>query len=150
MGCHGHHTADRVALEEVSALCVECHDAGTDAAGMGETMQTELVRAHEAMDWAAEAIDELERHGWETTDTRFDYRTALTYFRRMAPAQHGLRVDALEDLGRRVRSISVNTRNRAEVAEEHRWEHKLFLIPIWFLALSAVFLAWLRLRESGE
>jgi len=148
MGCHTHHGTQRVALEEVSVLCLECHEAESEAAAMGEVVQAELVRAHDGLEWAGEAVDELRTAGWETTDTRFDYLTALTYFRRMAPLQHGLRVEALEDLGRRVRSISVNVRNRAEVAEEHRWEHKLFLLPIWFLALSAVFLAWLRLREA--
>jgi hypothetical protein len=34
----------------------------------------------------------------------------------------------------------------AEVAEEHRWEHKLFLVPVWFLALASVALALLALR----
>jgi hypothetical protein len=34
------------------------------------------------------------------------------------------------------------------VAAEQRWEHKLLLIPVWFLALAIVVLAWFRLSEA--
>jgi len=45
-----------------------------------------------------------------------------------------------------VRSISRDLRGAAEVAEERQWEHKLLLVPVWFLALASVALAWLTLR----
>ena len=60
--------------------------------------------------------------------------------------QHDLDVAQLEELTRRVRSISRDLGAMADVAEEHRWEHKLFLVPVWFLALSAIALAVQALR----
>ena len=70
----------------------------------------------------------------------------------IAQAQHSLDVDRLEDLTRRVRSISRDLRGMADVAEERQWEHKLLLVPVWFLALSSLALAllWLREHERGS
>jgi len=41
----------------------------------------------------------------------------------------------------------MDIRGKAEVSAEEKWEHKLFLIPIWFFALGIVFLAGYRLRR---
>ena len=53
----------------------------------------------------------------------------------------------LEGLTRRVRSISRDINAMLETHEERRWEHKLFLLVVWFLALSAVYLSWTALRR---
>jgi len=55
-------------------------------------------------------------------------------------------VERLENLGLRVKSISRDLRGSAEVVEERQWEHKLLLVPIWFLALASLALVWLALR----
>jgi hypothetical protein len=34
----------------------------------------------------------------------------------------------------------------AEVAAEQQWEHKLLLVPVWFLALASLALALFTLR----
>jgi hypothetical protein len=33
------------------------------------------------------------------------------------------------------------------VSGEERWEHKLVLVPVWFLALSAIAFAGFKLRD---
>jgi len=53
----------------------------------------------------------------------------------------------LEDLSRQVRSSTELVRNTAEVRAEQQWEHKLLLVPVWFLAISAVVLAWFKFRD---
>ncbi len=106
--------------------------------------------AQDNLQWAEEAVHELVRAGREVFDTRFRLISARTAFGQIGPAQHSLDVDALEDLARQVRTISRGIRDQHEVSEEHRWEHKLMLILIWFLALSACLLAWFRLRAVRE
>jgi len=90
--------------------------------------------------------------GRQTGDARFRYQTALTAYEQIAQAQHSLDPDHLDDLARQVRSISRDLRGMAGVAEEQRWEHKLLLVPVWFLALSSLVLAWFALRhlEGGR
>jgi predicted CXXCH cytochrome family protein len=149
LACHSNHGTELVPVEAIEAVCSGCHeDAESDAAAMGTDIQTLLMRAEGNIHSAEEAIHELGAAGRETDDARFRQRAALTDFHRMGPAQHSLDVQALEDLGRRVSSVSANIRNQAEVAAEQRWEHTLLLAPTWFLALAAIFLAYLRLRQT--
>jgi hypothetical protein len=41
-------------------------------------------------------------------------------------------------------------RATAEARAEQRWEHKLLLIPVWFLTLSGLAFAWFKLRDLGR
>jgi hypothetical protein len=152
LACHTNHGTEGVPIEGTQAVCQGCHeDEESEAAVMGSEIQTLLAQADLNVRNAEEAIHELTTAGRDTEDARFRFRSALTDFRRMGPAQHSLDVESLEDLGRRVSSVSANIRNQAEVATEQRWEHTLLLVPTWFLALAAVFLAYLRLRQRrGE
>jgi hypothetical protein len=38
----------------------------------------------------------------------------------------------------------------AEASAARRWEHRLILLPVWFLVLSALVLTWLTLRGLKE
>ena len=148
LSCHSNHGTELVPIDGIEATCRGCHEeAESEARAMGVEIQAMIARADQNIRFAEEAIHELVSSGRETDDARFRLSSALTDYRRMGPAQHSLDLEALEDLGRRVSSVSANIRNRAEVAAEQRWEHKLILIPTWFLALAAVFLASLLLRQ---
>ena len=83
----------------------------------------------------------------QTGDARFRYQTALTAFDQARGAQHALDLQQLEELTRRVRSISRDINAMLETYRERRWEHKLFLLIVWFLALSAIYLSWAALRR---
>jgi urease accessory protein UreE len=96
---------------------------------------------------ADEALEELERAGHDVTDLGTRHSAAVTHYRQIAQAQHSLDLDVLEDLALRVRSTTSDIREAAEVAAEHRWEHKLLLVAVWFLALAVVVLAFFRLGE---
>ena len=149
LSCHSNHGTELVPIEGIEATCRSCHeDPESEAAAMGVEIQALLARADQNVRFAEEAIHELVSAGRETDDARFRLASAVTDYHRMGPAQHSLDVETLEDLGRRVSSVSGNIRNRAEVAAEQRWEHKLILVPTWFLALAAVFLASLVLRRT--
>ena len=110
-------------------------------------------RQHEAgahLAAAEHAIEELRVSGHQVTAERFRYQTALTSYQQMAHGLHSLDVEALDELGRRVRSNPGLVRGTAEARAEGRWEHKLMLVPVWFLALAAVALAWFKLRDLGD
>jgi hypothetical protein len=147
LGCHSNHGTEPVPAEGIVAACAKCHAPGTRAHTLGGEIQQRTIRANEDLRAAELAVAELARAGRQTAEARFRYQTALTYYLQIAQTQHSLDVEHLDDLGRRVRSISQDLRGLAEVAAERRWEHKLFLIPVWFLALAGLALAWLTLRD---
>jgi len=147
VGCHSNHDTERVPADRIAATCAKCHATGTRAHALGTEIQRDVVQATGDLRAAEEAIGRLTRAGRQTGDAQFRYRTALTAYLQIAEIQHNLNVDRLEELTRRVRSISRDLEGMADVAEEHRWEHKLFLVPVWFFALSALALALLALRR---
>jgi hypothetical protein len=152
LGCHANHDTERVPADEIAAACAECHESGTPEHALGTEIERDVVQATEDMRAAEHAIERLTHTGRYTADALFRYQTALTSYLQIAEVQHSLDMARLEELTRRVRSISRNLRGVAEVAEEHQWEHKLLMVPVWFLALACVALAsfWLRAHERSE
>jgi len=148
--CHSNHGTERVEPQNIASTCEACHTAESRAALLAIEVQDEAITATEEIESAQEAIDELVRLGHQTADVRFRYRTALTAYRQIAQEQHSLDMEALGDLSREVASITRDIRSSAEVAAEERWEHKLVLIPVWFLALSAAVLAAFMLRSARK
>jgi len=145
LGCHENHGTAVAPPEQITALCTDCHEPDSPAALAGANIQTRVMAAREDLRLAEEAIDLLSRQGRRVYDAKFRYATAFTAFSELKKAQHSLDVDMVDDLGREVSSISREIRETAEVGEEHRWEHKLLLIPIWFLALATVILVVFKL-----
>ena len=147
LGCHQNHDTERVPDDRIASACARCHAAGTRASTLGTQIQQRAVQASQDLQAAERAIGNLALAGRQTGDARFRYQTALTAYQQIAQAQHSLDFEEMEDLTRRVRSISRDLRGMAEVAEEQRWEHKLLLVPVWFLALASLVLAWFALRH---
>lgn len=148
--CHSNHGTERVPPDRIAATCTECHDPDSPAALAGQQVQEDVTGAMAELTSAEEAIQELVRSGHQVAEMRFRYTSALTAYRQMDLAQHSLDLQRIEDLAREVSSISSDIRAEAEVSAEHKWEHKLILIPVWFLALSGAVLAWFRLRALGR
>jgi hypothetical protein len=148
--CHSNHGTEHVAVDEIADACGRCHGEGTAAAEIADTLEARVREVTELMAVADEAIAQLEQTGRPLTDARLRYRTAHTAYRRLAQVQHSLQVDALEELTLQVISSVRTIEESAEVAAEHRWEHKLLMIPVWFLALAVVVLARYRIAESRE
>jgi hypothetical protein len=147
LGCHSNHDTERVPADRIAATCAKCHAPGTRAHTLGVDIQRDVVQATLDLRAAEEAVARLTRTGRQSGDAQFRYRTALTAYLEIAQVQHDLDVARLEELTRRVRSISRDLIGMADVAEEHRWEHQLLtLVPVWFLALASVALALLTLR----
>lgn len=146
--CHSNHGTERVRTELISTTCTGCHDPESPPAVVGREIEDRMLAVERDLAAAEQAIRELVRAGRRVETQRFGYQTAVTDYRQIAHAQHALDLTTLEDLSRRVGSISREIRATEEAAAEERWEHKLLLIPIWFLALSVVVLAWMRVRRT--
>jgi len=147
LGCHANHSTVRVADEDFAETCTACHDADSEALELGRLLEAQVVEAASDMRGAEEAIEELARAGRDIGDVEFRYRSAHTYFSQIAQVQHSLDLEALEDLTLRVSSTTRDIREAAEAAAEHRLEHLLFLVPVWFLTLSGIVLAAFRFVE---
>jgi hypothetical protein len=146
LGCHANHETERVPADRIASACARCHAPGTRAQTLGDQIQQHATQATEDLQAAERAIEQLTLAGRQTGDARFRYQTALTAYQQIAEAQHSLDIDQMEELTRQVRSISRDLRGMAEVAGEQQWEHKLWLVPVWFLALASLALAVFTLR----
>jgi hypothetical protein len=146
LACHSNHGTEVAAGGQVTAVCDKCHADDARLHQMGVDLEHRMTRLDRDMESARKAIAELQLAGRRVDDFRFRYQTALTNYLQVAQVQHRLNLEQLDDLERRVRSISVELSAAVESSREERFEHKMFLIPVWFLALSAVVLAWLSLR----
>lgn len=147
LGCHSNHGNERVPPEQIAEECLNCHSAGSAPAKLGEDIEADVVRATNEMHTAYEAIEELVRQGRPVSDARFRYQVALTAYQQIAQVQHSLDVERLDDLARSVASNAREIRGTAEAAAERRWEHRLFLVPVWFLMLAAMVLAGFKLAD---
>jgi hypothetical protein len=150
LGCHSNHGTERVPAEQIAAVCQKCHAGDTQVLRLGQDIQQHVIRATNDLQSAQRAVAQLVLAGRRASDYRFRYQTALTYYLQIAQVQHSLDLDRLEELSRRVHSISIELGGAAEALSEQRWEHKLILAPVWFLALSAVVLAWFTWRALKE
>ncbi|MBI4501582.1 MAG: cytochrome c3 family protein [Gemmatimonadetes bacterium] len=150
LGCHTNHSTERVPPERIAAVCTRCHTPDSPAALRGVEIQRRVVQAMADKQAAEQAIEDLVRSGRQVTDERFRYQTLITDYQQIAEVQHSLDLDQLDDLRLRVGSVSASIRTTAERAAEQRWEHKLILIPVWFLALAAVALVRFKFSELGR
>jgi hypothetical protein len=147
VACHSNHGTERVAPAAIASTCRECHEAQSRAALVGAEIQEQVVRATDDLAAAAEAIEELIAGGRDVAETRFRYQSLVTRYQQMGQPIHSLDLEELEDLGLRIGSISHDVQGAAEASVEHQWEHKLLLVPLWFLALAVVALSWFKFRD---
>jgi hypothetical protein len=114
---------------------------------VGVEIQEETVQAVAELAAAEEAIAELRLSGRQVSNEVFRLESALTSYHQMAVAQHSFDLSLMEDLSRGVRTNTSLVRATAEARAEQQWEHRLLLVPVWFLALSTLVLVWFKFRD---
>ncbi len=147
LGCHTNHGTQRVADDSIARTCDRCHAGDSRLHQTAVDLQHRMTQATLDLRSARRAVDRLTVTGHPATDARFRYQSTLTDYLQIAQIQHGLDLDGVERLEGRVSAGSIELDRMATASEESRWEHKLILLPVWFLSLSAVALAWLALRS---
>lgn len=148
--CHDNHETEIVPLERIGDTCTRCHEPESAAARAGVEIQERMVGAARELEAAERALTHMARAGRRVDTQRFRYRSARTAFFQFQQIQHSLDVERMEELSLRIGSVTRDIRSAAEAVEERRWEHKLLLVPIWFLTLAGLLLAWFRLRDARE
>jgi len=146
LACHANHNTAVVPVEKITETCDRCHASDTRLHQMGVDLQRSASQAKLDMASAQRAVSDLALAGHQVGYYRFQYQEAQTYYLQIAQAQHSLDLQKVDDLARRVRSVSVALNDAANTSREERWEHTLVLLPLWFMSLSAIVLAWLALR----
>ncbi len=147
VGCHSNHGTERVPQDSIAETCLKCHPAGSAPAALGVELEARIARAANDLLEAQRAIDVLIHKGRDVTDSRLRYEDARTWYRQVVLVQHDLDLATLEDLELRVASATRTIDEAAAAAGENEWEHKLLLVPVWFLALALVALAWIRIAD---
>ncbi len=146
LACHGNHGTQRIADDSISAMCDRCHARDTKLHQVGVDLQRRMMQATSDLRSAERAVDRLAVSGQRTSDARFRYQSALTDYLQIAQVQHGLDLERVENQESRVSAASIELDRMSAASEEVLLEHKLLLLPVWFLSLAAVALAWLTLR----
>lgn len=146
LGCHRNHGTQRIVNDSIAAMCDKCHATDTRLHQMGVDLQRRMTQATSDLRSAASAIDRLAGSGQRMGDARFRYQSTLSDYLQIAQVQHGLDMDKLETLEGRVSAGSIELDRMAAASDETRFEHKLLLLPVWFLSLSAIALGGLTLR----
>ncbi len=147
LGCHSNHGTEHIPSEQITDVCATCHTSGGRPSEVAAHLQEVVGQATGDLELAELAIAELSLSGAQVTEERFRYQSALTSYEQLALVQHSMDLELLDELARGVRSNSELIHASAEARAEVQWEHKLLLIPIWFLALSAAALAGFKLRD---
>lgn len=145
IGCHENHRTEMPPFSDIALICQDCHDPGSPQATAGLELQEQTLRAEGAGERAREAVEVLRTSGERTADEEIRLQTVETHLRELLVVAHSLDPVVVEDLSRRISSISMEIVERAEAVEEHRWERQLLAIPVWILVLGGVLLA---LRKS--
>jgi len=148
--CHANHRTSMPPLSEIGSLCVGCHAEDSPEGTSGLELQEQVLRAEAAGERAREAIEVLVEAGELVDDEEIRLFTVETHLQELMVEAHTMDPAALDDLVRRVSSLSREIGERAEVVDEHRWERKLLAIPVWILLGGGVLLALRKRRLLQE
>jgi hypothetical protein len=85
--------------------------------------------------------------GERTDDLQIRLQMVDTHLQELLVQAHSLNPVVVDELARRISSLSQEIGERGETVEEHRWERKLMAIPLWVLALSGALLALRKRRR---
>jgi hypothetical protein len=116
---------------------------------MGLQVQEQILHAQADGQRAHEATHMMIEAGERTDDLQIRLQMVDTHLQELLVQAHSLSPGVVDELARRISSLSQEIGERAETVEEHRWERKLMAIPLWVLALSGALLA-LRKRRSVQ
>lgn len=139
--CHANHRTNMPPLSEIGSLCLECHEADSPEGISGLQLQEQVLRAEAAGGRARDAIHLLSEAGEPIEDEEVRFLSVETHLKELLVTAHALDPEVLDDLVRRISSLSTEIGERAEIVEEHRWERKLLAIPAWILLFGGVLLA---------
>jgi predicted CXXCH cytochrome family protein len=145
--CHDNHRTEMPPLAEIGSLCLDCHEAESPAGVAGLQLQEQIARAEAAGESARRALESLEEAGERVDDEEIRLVSVETHLQELLIQAHTLDPEIVDELTRRISSLSMEINERADVVEEHRWERQLLVIPLWLLVMSGILLALRKRRR---
>ncbi len=147
LGCHANHATEMPPLSQIGEICLGCHEESSPAGVIGLQIQEQIAHAQAAGERAHQATELMIEAGERTGDLQIRLQTLDTHQKEILVQAHSLDPTVVDELARRISSLSQEIGERAETVEEHRWERKLLAIPLWILVLSGVLLALRKRRH---
>jgi predicted CXXCH cytochrome family protein len=141
LGCHENHHTEMPPLAEIGALCLGCHEESSTAGILGLQVQEQILHAQAAGRRAHDATHMMIEAGERTEDLQIRLQMVDTHLQELLVRAHSLDLGTVDELSRKISSLSQEIGERGETVEEHRWERKLLAIPLWLLVVSGALLA---------
>jgi hypothetical protein len=92
----------------------------------------------------------LSEAGEPIADEEVRLYTVETHLKELLVQAHTLDTAVVDELVRKISSLSTEIGERADVVEEQRWERKLLALPLWVLLLGGVLLAMRKRRVLAK
>ncbi len=154
--CHDSHDIASVDLtspelsRHFETMCAECHAEGSEALNAGLKLATLVGGTQRALADAREALDRADRRGFDVEPYRSRMTEARAYLIQALPVQHSMRVERVQELTRRSRSIAASVQSQAHGLLGAQGIRLVGLALVWgFLALGLV-VALLYRRERRQ
>jgi predicted CXXCH cytochrome family protein len=147
LGCHANHATQMPPLGEIGQTCLRCHEEDSRPGIMGLQVQEQILHAQAAGQRAHDATHMMIEAGERTEDLQIRLQMVDTHLQELLVRAHSLDPAAVDEMARRIASLSREIGERAGTVEEHRWERKLLAIPLWILALFGALLALRKRRQ---
>lgn len=148
LGCHENHDTRMPPLAEVGGLCLGCHEESSPAGILGLQVQEQILHAQAAGQRAHDATHRMIQAGERTEDLQIRLQMVDTHLQELLVKAHSLDPGVVDDLSRKISSLSQEIGERGDTVNEHRWERKLLVIPLWVLVLSGALLALRKRRVA--
>jgi hypothetical protein len=149
--CHDHHRVLPAAESGRQPRCAGCHDEGSEQVAVAATMSTLYRGAEEAIEAARLLVDRAAAVPLYVEDYQARLEEARTALVQSLPATHSLRVDSVEELTHRARSIAAEVESEVTgKLGERRWRRVGLLLFWFYLILTLAILVRYRRRALGE
>ena len=143
--CHNSHDIASVdptspeLSQHFETMCAECHAEGSDALNAGLKLATLVGGTQRALADARDALDRADRRGFDVEPYRSRMTEARAYLIQALPVQHSMRVEQVQDLTRRSRSVAESIQSQAHGLLGAQQIRLVGLALVWgFLALGLV------------
>jgi predicted CXXCH cytochrome family protein len=149
--CHDYHGIRAANDAMLDSTCMRCHDEGSEPAAVATTMQTLFRGAEDEIEAARLLVDRAAAIPLYVEDYLARLEEARTSLVQSFPVMHALRVESVEELTHRARSIAAEV--ESEVTGkllERRWRRVGLLLFWFYLILTVTILVRYRRRAISE
>lgn len=148
--CHDNHKTAMPPLTEIGSLCLGCHGSDSREGTAGLQLEEQVQRAESAGERARRAILTLVEAGEPVADEEVRLYTVETHLQELLVQAHTLDTAVVDELVRKISTLSTEVGERADVVDENRWERKLLAIPLWMLLIGGILLALRKRRVLAK